>query len=67
VAKARLGVTALPQTQEAALAAIEGDEAARGWFAPDLLATHLGIRRTEAAILANSTPEERCARYADVV
>jgi len=37
------------------------------WFAPDLTATHLGIRRTELAILADATPEERCVRYADAI
>ena len=46
---------------------VEADEAALGWFAPDLVATHLGIRRAEAAILAGATPEEQCARHADVI
>jgi glutamine synthetase len=63
----RFGVRQLPRTQADALAAIEADEIALGWFAPDLVATHLGIRRTEAAILAELTPDEQCARYADVV
>lgn len=63
----RLGVTAFPADLAAALDALEGDAAARSWFAPDLLATHLGIRRTELRVLADATPEERCARYADVI
>jgi len=63
----RFGVRELPRTQADALAAIEADEAALGWFAPDLVATHLGIRRTEAALLAALTPDEQCARYADVL
>ena len=63
----RFGVRELPRTQPEALAAIEADEVALGWFAPDLVATHLGIRRTEAAILADLTPVEQCARYADVI
>jgi glutamine synthetase len=63
----RFGVRELPRTQADALAAIESDETARGWFAPDLVATHLGIRRTEAAILAGLPSEEQCRRYADVV
>jgi glutamine synthetase len=63
----RFGVRAIPRTQEDALAAIEADDVALGWFAPDMVATHLGIRRTEAAILADATPEERCRRYADVL
>jgi glutamine synthetase len=65
--RARLGIALLPPSLEAALAAIEDDAAAGGWFAPDLLATHLAIRRTELAILADATPEERCLRYADVI
>jgi len=65
--RARLGIAALPATLEAALAAIEEDTLAAAWFAPDLTATHLAIRRTELAILADATPEERCLRYADVI
>jgi glutamine synthetase len=63
----RFGVRELPPTQAGALAAVEADGVALAWFAPDLVATHLGIRRTEAAILAELTPDEQCARYADVV
>lgn len=63
----RLSVTDLPLNLPAALAALEADPVARGWFAPDLLTTHLAIRRTELRILADATPEERCARYADVL
>jgi glutamine synthetase len=65
--RVRLGIHPLPRDQEAALAAIEADPIAAGWFAPDLVATHLAIRRTEARILADASPEERCRRYADVV
>ena len=65
--RARFGVRALPRTLEAALAAVEDDAVFRSWFAEDLVATHLGIRRTELRILADVTPEERCTRYADVV
>jgi glutamine synthetase len=63
----RFGVRPIPRTQAEALSAIEADEVALGWFAPDLVATHLGIRRTEAAILAGLEPEEQCRRYADVL
>ena len=63
----RFGVRELPRTQADALAAIEADEMSRDWFAPDLLSTHLGIRRTEAALLAALTPKEQCRRYADVI
>jgi glutamine synthetase len=63
----RFGVRPIPRTQAEALAAVEADEVALGWFAPDLVATHLGIRRTEAAILGGLEPEEQCRRYADVL
>ena len=63
----RLGIRPLPGDQEAALAAIEADTTAAAWFAPDLVATHLAIRRTEARLLADASPEERCRRYADVL
>ena len=62
----RLGIEQLPRDLEAALTAIEADTAA-GWFAPDLVATHVAIRRTEARLLADASPEERCRRYADVL
>ncbi len=66
-ARERLGVGELPADLEAALVAIEANAAARGWFAPELVATHLAIRRTELQILAAASPEERCRRYADVI
>lgn len=66
-ARERLGVGELPRTHEAALAAVEADAVARSWFADDLVATHLGIRRTEASILAGLDDPGKCARYADVV
>jgi glutamine synthetase len=67
VERARLGIGAIPVDLEAALRAIEADGTALGWFAPDLVATHLAVRRTELRALADATPEERCARYADVI
>lgn len=61
------GISPLPLSLHDALAALEADDAARSWFAPDLLATHLGVRRTEARLLADVSPEGRCSRYADVI
>ena len=66
-ARDRLGVRDLPPDIEAAWAALEHDEAAPGWFAPELAATHLAVRRTELALLAGADPVQRCARYADVI
>lgn len=62
-----LGVTELPADLGAALDALEADDTARRWFDADLLATHLGVRRKELAILEGLTDAERCARYADVL
>ena len=63
----RLGIVDLPRDLEAAQAALEEDAVASSWFAPQLLATHLSIRRTEARQLEGMTAEERCRRYADVI
>ena len=65
--RARLGIADLPADLPAALAAIEADPAARGWFAADLTATHLSVRRSELAALADATPEEACERYGRVI
>ena len=65
--QAQLGIGALPQSLDAALTALEADGTAAGWFGPVLLATHIAIRRTEEAALADASPEERCRRYANVI
>ena len=65
--RVRLGITALPVDQEAALAALEADAAARSWFADDLVATQLAVRRSERSQLAGLSPEEACRRYAAVI
>ena len=65
--RARLGIEQLPSDMAEALAALDADPVGRTWFDPDLLATHLGIRRTEERLLAGVSPDERCRRYADVL
>ncbi|RVU19987.1 glutamine synthetase [Streptomyces antnestii] len=40
-------VPALPRTLPEALDALEADKVASSWFDPDLLATHLAVRRSE--------------------
>ncbi|MDA8201993.1 MAG: glutamine synthetase [Chloroflexi bacterium] len=65
--RARLGIVPLPGDLESALAALEADEVACGWFDPDLLATHVAIRRTELELLRDVSPAERCERYARVI
>ncbi len=65
--RTRLGIAPLPVDQEAALAAIEADPAVRSWFAEDLIATHLAVRRSERAQLQGLDAQEACRRYAAVI
>lgn len=60
------GVPALPADLGEALAALEDDAVASGWFAPDLLATHLAVKRAELAAVVTDTPADQCRRIADV-
>ena len=61
--RAERGLKRLPETCESALAALEGDEVARGWFSPDLLASFLAVRRTELAVVAGQEPSAVCETY----
>lgn len=62
----RLGVRPLPGSLEEALTELERDEVVRGWFSRDLLDCYLSLKRTEIGLLDGLSPEEQCARYADV-
>ena len=62
----RFGVGALPASLEEALAALAGDEVARGWLAPQLYEAHVSIKRTELESTARLDPEELCRRYAGI-
>lgn len=62
----RLGVRPLPGSLEEALTELEKDEVVRGWFSRDLLDCYLSLKRTEIGLLDGLSPEEQCARYADV-
>jgi len=62
----RLGIARLPASLDAALAALEGDEVVRSWFAEELLACYLSVKRSELALLEGVGAAERCARYAKV-
>jgi glutamine synthetase len=42
------------------------DATVRGWFAPDLLATFVGVKREERRLVGELEPAEQCRRYADV-
>lgn len=65
--RAHLGITDLPRDVESALAALEADPIARGWFDADLVSTHVAIRRTEERLLAGLDDDERCERFSRVL
>ncbi|GLI01775.1 type I glutamate--ammonia ligase [Phytohabitans aurantiacus] len=60
------GVPPLPASQPEALAALESDPVAAGWFDPLLLSTYLAVKRAELAALDGLKDADRCRSYADV-
>jgi glutamine synthetase len=56
----------LPHSLDEAIATFNLDSAAANWFAPNLVATHLGIRSAEAEAMVGLNDDERCARYSSV-
>jgi glutamine synthetase len=59
----RRNIVRLPQSLEEALAALDADATAKGWFPPALLDAYLRYKRTEVGLMADLSPEEQCARY----
>lgn len=59
-------VPALPSDLATALDTLEKDDVASGWFAPDLLRTHLAVKRTELALVDGLDDAELCRKVADV-
>lgn len=59
-------VTRLPSGLQEALTALEADATVRGWFDPDLLTTHLSVKRAELAAVCGLSTADQCARIADV-
>jgi len=57
------GLRRLPESLAAALDALETDATARGWFAPEFIATYVGMKRQEIALVASADPAALCARY----
>lgn len=62
----RLGLHRLPGSLEEALAALEADEVARGWFDPKGLATYTGMKRAELELAGAALDDALCARYAAI-
>lgn len=59
------GVRRLPQSLDAALAALQQDEAACAWFPPALLDVYLRYKRTEIELMRDLPIEALCAKYAE--
>ncbi len=62
----RRGIVRLPETLDAALAALESDPVARAFLPGPLMAAYLGVKRAELELTRGWTPEEICRRYAEV-
>lgn len=60
------GEPPLPESLPEALAALEADEVARGWFPHELLHTFLTVRRAELAAVDGLPTHELCRKVADV-
>jgi len=64
--KRDLGIARLPLSLTEALDALDGDEAARGWFPAPLLDAYLRYKRYEVEMMKDLSPEALCARYGEV-
>jgi len=60
------GVRLLPTNLQDELVYLAKNEKVKSWFPPQLLATHIAIRESEARVLAGLTDAEKCERYANV-
>ena len=56
----------LPRSLEEALAALEADELAEGWWSSEAKSAYLAFKRAEIKELEGITTEEICTRYAAV-
>jgi glutamine synthetase len=59
-------VLPLPASLEEALSGLEADGVVRSWFHPDLLATHLSVKRAELSHVAGLDVAEQVRRVASV-
>lgn len=57
-------VPSMPASLEEALRGLEHDGVAAGWFPPDLLRTHLGVKRHDDAAVSALPVAERLERFA---
>jgi glutamine synthetase len=64
-ARRTAGIAELPHSLGEALDCLEATPQARDWFGPVYLDAYLRHKRAELAMVADLTPEEQCARYAN--
>jgi glutamine synthetase len=63
VERQRLGLKRLPETLEAALAALSADPIVTGWFDPLFIESFQGVRRSEMRALAGLDASAICEKY----
>ncbi len=61
--RARNGLRRLPETLEDALAALAGDTVVTSWFAPELLASFVAVKRSEIGLMAGLDRHAVCAAF----
>lgn len=61
-----LGIVRLPTSIDAAFAALDADPVVQGFLPPRLLGAYLANKRAELALGRDWTPDELCARYAEI-
>ncbi|MCO6048764.1 glutamine synthetase family protein [Mesorhizobium sp. RP14(2022)] len=62
---AEKGLWRLPETLEAALAALEADPVVCSWFPPELVASFLSVKRAEIKMMEGRDEESICAAYGE--
>ncbi|MEB3368954.1 hypothetical protein [Saccharopolyspora mangrovi] len=58
-------IPGLPLDLTEALEELEKDTTVRGWFPPDLVRTHLDVKRAELRAVEGLSPAEVCRRLVD--
>jgi len=56
----------LPHSLGEALDIMEANDTVKGWFGPVFFEAYLRHKRSEVAYVADLSPEDLCARYAEI-